>query len=336
MMIPLIEKADFTKSRRDRLLDYDDYVAKAENLIKRIPNAANKLTDKDWLQDADAGMLLSLTAARSEYALDLLSISYSAGVQIDALRSAFPEVVNYFDEYALYSEKYNETPEGRKNPGPHIAIRDVEFTRANRLVCFAILLGWTKLLSRIMAIIKYNNDELDGMLERLAALYIPTSEVLPADCTRHLPYYKTLAIFHADPGDRAELMRNYLEDWYEASRREPYYESHENARRYLGYWSWEAGAISFALNIDEHLYLDHEFYPRELVAFGKAIAEHHSGQSAGISRPELRAKAGGNCPMEGTWESIGIPSQRTKYASGEKLRDLESPYGLTVWRYVHD
>ena len=270
-MIPLIEKADYKKSRRDHLLDYEDYLSKAENLLKRIPNAAKKLGDKEWLKNSDPGMLLSLTAARSEYALDLLSLSYSAGAQVATIRLAFPGVVNSFEEYAFYSARYNETPEGCMNPGPHLAIRDVDFTRANRLVCFAILLGWTKLLPRIMAIIDYNNDELDGMLERLAAVYIRRPEALPADCTRHFPYYITLAIFHANPTNRAELMRNYLGSWYEASRLEPYYESHANAKRYLGYWSWEAGAISVALNINDDLYRDHKFYPRDLVAFGKAL-----------------------------------------------------------------
>ena len=335
-MIPVIDNASFAKCRRDRLLNYENYVAKAENLITRIPNAAKKLSDKDWLRESDPGMLLSLTAARFEYALDLLEISYSAGAQLESLRSAFPEILSYLEEYALYSEKYNQTPEGRINPGPHIAIRDVEFTRANRLVCFAILLGWVELLPRIMAIIEYNNDELDGMLERLAAVYVPRSETMPSDCARHLPYYKTLAIFNADLAIRSTLVRDYLDDWYEASRREPYYESHEKAKRYLGYWSWEAGAITIALKIDDHTYRDHEFYPGDMVDFGRNVTDRPGNRPVGAALPELRAKAGEASPKDGTWESIGIPSQRMNFLAGEELRDLGSPYGLTVWRYVYE
>lgn len=76
-MIARMGKAEFAQLARDPRLAYANYVAKAENLVARIPNAAKKIRDANWSRDADPGMLLSMTAARSEYALDLLHISYS-------------------------------------------------------------------------------------------------------------------------------------------------------------------------------------------------------------------------------------------------------------------
>lgn len=333
MMITLIPKTEFTTRKRDPLLDYRAYETEAEDLIRRLPNAAKKLSDPTWLSGRDEAALVRLTYARAEYALDLMSLSYSAGTDVATLRAFFPALLAYFEEYALYSEALNRTPEGLSTQGAHIALRDLAFQKANRLLCFAILLGWQEFVPRIMAIIDYNNPR-DGMLERIALVFMERPQPLPSECTRHLPYYKTLAIFDAHPVDRQKLMREYLEDWYEASRREPYYDSHARGNQFLGYWSWEAAAITVALGIDDRLYRELAFYPRDM-----ADRSSEAGRAASLSTPlrlETRAKAGDACPVAGTWESIGIPTQRTEYPKDAEMKDLGSPYGLTVWRLLEN
>jgi len=334
-MISLVSKNDFTKIKREALLDHDAYHEEAEDFLTRIPRAAKKLSDPEWREGREIDDFWRLTEARAEYALDLLTLSYSAGVDIRSLKDFFPKVLDYFEEYALYSEALNETPEGIRNPGPHIAICDVEFDRANRLLCFAILLGYQRAIPRIMAIIDYNNPMRDGMLERLAARYVERVGPMPVDCTRHLPYYKTLAIFSASEEKRAELMREYLADWYEASRREPYYGAHDIGNQFLGYWSWEAAAITIALDIDDRTYKDVLFYPRDMVDFAKQNASDGK-DDVGAIPVDVRAKAGEKCPVEGFWQSIGVPAQRVHYEQGAELRDLRSPYGLTVWRLMQE
>ena len=332
-MITLLPEAPFTARKRDRLLDYQAYYDEAEDLIRRLPNAAKKLGDPVWLDGRDEAALVRLTYARADYAIDLLSLSYSAGTEVKLLREFFPALLAYFEEYALYSEAFNRTPEGLITQRSHIALRDLAFQEANRLLSFAILLGWPEYVPQIMAIIDYNNPR-DGMIERLAAMYMERPQPLPSECLRHLPYNKTLAIFDAPTAERPGLMQDYLDDWYQASRREPYYDSHSRGNQFLGYWSWEAAAITTALRIDDALYRDHEFYPRDMADFGK--------QKGGAGIPgspltlETRAKAGDACPVAGTWESIGIPTQRAAYAKDAKMQDLGSPYGMTVWRLLQN
>jgi hypothetical protein len=70
------------------------------------------------------------------------------------------------------------------------------------------------------------------------------------------------------------MLLQYLEDWYEASRREPYHDQHpkndlRSGRSYYGYWSWEAAAVTWLLNIDDTIYRDHQFYPKDLVDFAR-------------------------------------------------------------------
>lgn len=264
-MIHVIKKSGFKDLKRDPLLDFAIYGDEADDLSRRIPNAQKKLGDPDWLEGKDAATLQRLTQSRCDYAIDLLTLSYSAGSDIDELRDFFPCVVDYFEECVLYTEAFNQTGEGSKIGSPVIHLRDVEFQIANRLLCFAISLGHTRLIPRIMAVLDYNNPMRDGLLERLSSIYVQRPQPLPAACTRNLPYCKALTIFDAKPGDRPGLVKHYLLDWYAASRGEPYYGSHARRTSYLGYWAWEAAAMTVALGIDDNLYRDLRFYPRHLV-----------------------------------------------------------------------
>jgi hypothetical protein len=333
-MIHILTESEFKQAKREPLLDYAGYSDEAADISRRIPNAQKKLSDPEWLSGRDVAALVRLTGARSDYAIDLLTLSYSAGVHILELQGFFPHVVEYFEEFALYIQAFNRTDEGTRLNSPVIHLQDVEFQIANRLLCFSVLLGHTKLIPRIMAILDYNNSMRDGLLERIASCYSQRPSPLPDECTRHLPYYKALPIFDAQPSDRPGLIKTYLLDWYEASRREPYYDAHTGAPSFLGYWAWEAAAITIALNVDDQSYRDLPFYPRDLV---EHLRNSTAGSAAGAPRTEtaeIRAKAGETCPIGGRWQSIGVPVHDAVYTKGATLQDLQSPYGLTVWRFL--
>ncbi|MQA38133.1 DUF1911 domain-containing protein [Rugamonas sp. FT29W] len=173
------------------------------------------------------------------------------------------------------------------------------------------------------------------MLERLLAPYIPGREEPPNESTRHLPYFKTLKIFSAPPELRAEMMKDYLKDWYHASRRERYHNSHKKGTSFKGYWAWEAAAITYLLDIDDSFYRDAEFYPADLVAFARSIDAPRSSE-AKLEDQELRIKSGQACPKSGTWETLDIPLQQRKFAVGEIMQAENASYGITVWRYIGD
>lgn len=333
-MISLIDKSEFTTLRRDPLLGYDKYFNEANDLIERVPTAAKKLGDSEWAKSKDAPTLLRLTYSRARNAINLLTISYSAGADLNSLQKFYPELLSYYEEYALYSEAFNLTQTGTQARSPHIFIRDTEFERANRLLCFAILLGFPETVSRIMTLIDYNNNVRDGMLERLASCYTGRPSPTPNECARHLPYFNTLEIFDAPEEDRPSLMREYLLGWYESSRREPYYNAHARNNTFLGYWSWESAAITVSLGICDDTFRELSFYPRDLADYAK---EH--ARSAPNSRVpnagDSRARAGEPCPISGRWASIGTPNAVEDYIAGSLMKDLKSPYGLTVWRLLN-
>jgi hypothetical protein len=329
----IISQVSFATIKREKLLNYNTYAAEAEDLISRIPKAEKRLSDPAWLADKDTATLVRMTAARAGYALNLIALQYSAGAPLAELRTLFVAVVDYFEIYAKYDAAYN-AQQGEGYKSPHIALGDSEFNDANRLVCFAILLGLESLLGRIAAIIDFDCSAPDGMLERLLAVYLD-GRTRPNECTRHLPYFKTLKIFDTASPERESLMADYLADWYTASRREPYFESHKRGEEFRGYWSWEAGAITVALGIDDTTFRDAAFYPRDLVDFARQARQMYS--PAGLPEAEineLRAKAGDPCPKAGTWLSLDVESTRRRFEFEQQMPDLHSAYGLTVWRYL--
>ncbi|WP_216350363.1 hypothetical protein [Janthinobacterium sp. LM6] len=50
---------------------------------------------------------------------------------------------------------------------------------------------------------------------------------------------------------------------------------------------------------------------------------------------ELRAYAGEACPQTGQWQALDIPPQTRRFEQGEIMSNLDSAYGLTVWRVLN-
>ena len=212
---------------------------------------------------------LEVTSGLAWESTEYLANTYSAGHAISDLQTLYPTVIECWETFAKYATAYANSEKGRHTFVAHLPLQGSGFHDANRLVCFAILLGWPQFIDRLVPIIDYNNPARDGLLERLIAPYVADRAAAPDECTRHLPYFKTLKIFKAPPEQRAQLMATYLAEWYHASRREPYYDSHEKGSSFVGYWSWEAAAITFVLDIDDSGYRDAAFYPADLVAFAR-------------------------------------------------------------------
>jgi hypothetical protein len=49
-----------------------------------------------------------------------------------------------------------------------------------------------------------------------------------------------------------------------------------------------------------------------------------------------RIKAGQPCPKAGVWASQDVKSMERYYKAGETMLDLNSAYGLTLWKWVRE
>lgn len=335
-MIETLSADNFQSQKREKLLGYDIYQDETDHLISSIPRGQRNLSDSAWLASKDEGQAAIAAATLARLSVDLLTLAYSGGTNLAELRAFYPSVVKNWLTHEKQHLAYDESSLGEGSTTATYALLGPAFHYVNRMICFGILLGWGDHLAHVARIIEYKNPQMDGMIERLLSYYVPNRDTTITECTRHLPYFKTLKIFDAPSDARPALMAEYLEDWYVASRREPYYDSHTRDTVFKGYWSWEAAAITFLLDIDDSSYRNAEFYPADLVDFARRVKlDETSANQQRTESSNRRMKAGDACPIAGTWQSIDIPSTSKVFTEGEIAPDLGSRYGLTVWQHAN-
>jgi len=331
-----LERSSFTALKRERLLNYENYVFNFDvSALETFSIVHQGLTQPaDLLANVPPSAFMESTQERAWQALHHLMNCYSAGHDILELRSFYISALEYWEEYARYSALFDQSDEGSDNSSGHIPLADTTYICALHLICFGILLGWEKQLYRIVPILDYRNPR-DGLLDRLLMMYGEDRGEPSAECVRHLPYFKTLKIFSATTEQKPGLVAEYLQDWYLASRREEYYDSHKRGNAFKGYWSLEAAAITIALDIDDSIYRSAEFYPCDLVDFARNAKRDYAPVGAPqVEGNELRTKANDPCPKSGLWQSLDVPPKTKRYEIEQPMADLGSAYGLTVWKFV--
>ena len=81
------------------------------------------------------------------------------------------------------------------------------------------------------------------------------------------PYSTLEPLLSGQAEDPAAFLREYLEKrWYKPHRQMAWYDSHKR-NDYIGYWSFESGAIAKILKIDDSGMKDTPYYPYDLVHF---------------------------------------------------------------------
>jgi hypothetical protein len=340
--IKALDAREFTVKRRSALLDFSIYKEITGDAIETLALVGAGLSDLDRLAKLPADRPMISAEERAWSSLDLLHVQYTAGDRAENLALITQEVLSYWRSYAALHVAFHKSAASGGRRVPHADLHDTDYWKAIRLTSFALLLGHHTLLPQIAALWDYENDELDGLLERLVAPFAPGRATPPDTCTRHLPYFKLLKVFAAEPHKRPDLMARYMDGWYTASRREPYYESHTKGRdhSFLGYWAFEAAAVTYLLDIDDSSYRNHEFYPRDLIDFARSlprpveIGGSPTTLSPGVGAGEpLRCPAGHPCPKAGWWFAPADPSSRRVFKVDEVMPDLPSAYGKTIWQF---
>ncbi|MCD9087187.1 PoNe immunity protein domain-containing protein [Stenotrophomonas sp. SY1] len=328
-----VAEAGFT-NRREQYLRPATYQKRFDDKLGGIALVTTDLPKH--IAKARKGGLMTSTRRRLWNTLDWMSMQYSAGAPVEQLAEIWPYALEWAEEYARFDKAYDDSPENTSGDRiPHVALEENEYwCVALRLVCFGLLTGHAEQMPRVMAILDYVNANLgihDGLLERLVAPWAP-GRPIPDKATRHLPYRKLFKLFATEPDKRPALMATYLDEWYHASRREPYIDQHgEGDVAFYGYWAWEAAATTFVLGIDDSSYREMQFYPADLADLARRIA---AGELV-AHRPERRA-GGESCSRTGWWYS---PAQGTRryFKQGDVLPIIDnSDWGDTFWLWALD
>ncbi|MDR2187952.1 MAG: DUF1911 domain-containing protein [Azonexus sp.] len=321
------------KERREHLMNPENYSRRFDKLVDGLHMVTTDLPQ--YLDQPEVNGLMASTQQRLWDVMNWLSLQYSAGAEVAQMAEVWPYALDWAEEYAGFSHRFNESPDAYGRVCAHVSLSTESYwIVALRLVCFGLLTGNASQMPRVMAILDYANDEKDGLLERLVSPFMAGRGTPPDKCLRHLPYRKLLKVFAAAPDKRPPLMVKYLEEWYEASRREPYVNQHDSYR-FEGYWSWEAAATAWMLDIDDSTFRDMPFYPRDLVDFARALDGAVVGSPSPPSRPNVPANH--PCPETGWWFTPAKAGSRRHFTQGSIMPDVEgSAYGATFWQWSPD
>ena len=325
---------------RDNFLEQEMYHERFDIFL----NGVYSVTDgfRLYKNEKKYGGYIAAGHQRLKDVLNLMSLQYSAGGEIAFIQELYPYLLHWTEEYAETSHLYNLSPDAEGRYVWHISLGTEDYWYiALRLICFGLLTGYADQMSRIMPIIDYTEatpegQEKDGLVERLVAPFVADRGIPPNEARRHLPYRKLIKVFDAEAHKRPAMMLQYLEDWYEASRREPYHDQHpqtdlRSGRSYYGYWSWEAAAVTWLLGIDDTSYREHQFYPKDLVDFAKAQDQQRTEESV-VER--IKVQGGGQCLKTGYWSTPAQPGTRRYFTQGETLPTLpHTDWGIVFWYF---
>jgi len=300
MHAPLSE-SDFQQSLRDPLLRYYGYEENFLDQLATFEHVRERLQQApEMISAIPLYNLMNTTKRLATDASAFLVNCYSGGHDISQLQAFYDRAVEYWETYGHYNRAYNESNE-REAPWPHVALAGPEYHQALTMVCLGILLGRQEVLPRLVPLIDYLNEKRDALVERLLSCCVDGRDPSVSICRRNLPYSKALPIFAAPPSERPALMAQYLAEWYEASRRENYYDLHKSGYQFVGYWSWEAAAITLVLGIDDASYRHMPYYPADMVAFAR---QANAGKMPVYVAPAVEDSA--ELPLPATIDDLAV------------------------------
>lgn len=107
------------------------------------------------------------------------------------------------------------------------------------------------------------NQGQDGILDNIAVKMGDTNREVAGSTLFKKRFGKLYKIIQGTPEQRPALVKAYLDAWYKAEGSPDYHLMDTDA--YIGYWCWGAALMVKLYNIDDSSFIDHEYYPKDLV-----------------------------------------------------------------------
>lgn len=180
-----------------------------------------------------------------KYYLDKIKILYFKGAPIEEIKEIYPRFLDCFLQTWT------------KDSGYEIVLN---------VVSLAVLLEVKKEdFTEAIKFLKKENVN-DYVLDFLLNSIDNTWKIESKDIKYPIRYAKLKEIIDGD--DPKKALEDYLKQWYELHKDAAWYDSHKSREDiYTGYWSFEAGALSKILNIEDDVLKEEQYYPYDMVHF---------------------------------------------------------------------
>ncbi|MCM3087973.1 PoNi-like cognate immunity protein [Bhargavaea ginsengi] len=221
---------------------YKTYIEKKSVRIQKIEEVLNTVISQRG--ESDEGARNGFVFLTNHY-LDQLIAKYSAGYPLEEIKVHFKDVVNMMEK-SWNGENYEQML-WTLSIG---VMLDVEDTLFNRLV----------------ELVRSYELE-DGLLEFLIQGKLHGSKTFEGNLKFKTPYAKLVDVINAE--NKVETSRKYLEKyWYNGHSDSGWHDTHKHPDPiYSGYWSFESGAVSKILGLDDSSLKDVPYYPYDLVHY---------------------------------------------------------------------
>jgi len=108
-----------------------------------------------------------------------------------------------------------------------------------------------------------NNHGQDILFDKIAVQLGDRSREVGDSLLYKKRFEKLYKVIESTAENRARLVLNYLNSWYKLIGSPDYHLMDTDA--YDGYWCWEAALVVKLYDIDDSSFIDHEYYPKDLV-----------------------------------------------------------------------
>jgi hypothetical protein len=220
-----------------------------------VADGRRDAADADLKSD-DIELYVDLLQIYRTAAFTLTNASYSRGDSISVVRDHVTELIT---AETLYRQHQPLTSAGAYTFASHPA----QYLQPLQVLSLSLLLGIES--GRAELIAATGSQGMDSIYDFLAD---PSHSVdgVGDKVAWPKPY---AGLLEAVRSGSPEPLRNFLETWYNNSRKAPWWGTHlsieSGDRRYSGYWCYEAAAVTKILQIDDSSYRDNEYYPRDLL-----------------------------------------------------------------------
>lgn len=195
-----------------------------------------------------------------EEVLSILHLCYSRGDELRELKSHLETTLEYRRKQKSFADALPPEEQKKRIDWEELHLSDLE--RTLKWFAFAYCLNMGQAYyQEVLDLI--GNQGRDALFDQIAVKLGDTEREVAESVLFKRRFNKLYKVIEAEPAQRPQLMLAYLEAWYKLEGSPDYHLMDTDA--YDGYWCWEAALVTKLYEIDDSLYIDHQYYPKDLV-----------------------------------------------------------------------
>ncbi|MED5524837.1 MAG: PoNe immunity protein domain-containing protein [Pseudomonadota bacterium] len=209
----------------------------------------------------DAGLKMRLADGIVNDIRSLLESKYSRGDDVANLIDDCKLLVEYREKQKEFADQLPPERQDERIQWEEFSLSSLNETYKS--LCFILANDATRTDAiRYLELVNYYGKDklLDNIIHSITG-----NDTLKSNELLSKTFLGAMQVLEADKSNAAELMLSYLNSWYDELKVRGGYELHIKGKNtYTGYWCYEAALITRLYHIDDSIYRNHDFYPKDL------------------------------------------------------------------------